>query len=217
MAATGSKRIVKNIGLHRFARASQYAKKRLEHELSPHLLYHGLAHTREEVVPAAERLAGMEGVHGESLHLLLTAAWFHDLGYVEQAVHHELISARMAVDVLPSFGYTENQVETIRWAILATALPQSPGNLLEEILVDADMYVLGGENFMKRNHDLRTELEFLGKTFTDEQWYEGQLKFVERHTYFTAAARSLRDAQKARNIVQLRGVLEELGDGKACP
>ena len=210
MAATGSKRIGKEMSLHRFARARGYAEKRLEGELSTHLLYHGPAHTREEVVPAAERLAGMEGVHGESLHLLLTAAWFHDLGYVEQAVHHELISARMAVEVLPSFGYTEDQVETVRWAILATALPQSPGNLLEEILVDADMYVLGGENFMQRNHDLRRELAFLGKTFTDEQWYGGQLKFVERHTYFTASARSLRDAPKAQNIVRLSRVLEEL-------
>jgi uncharacterized protein len=216
MAAADSKQIMKAVSQQRFARARGYAEKRLGQELSPHLLYHGLAHTRDEVVPAAERLAGMEGLHGESLHLLLTAAWFHDLGYVEQAVHHELIGARMAVEALPSFGYREDQVETVRWAILATALPQSPGNLLEEILVDSDMYVLGGENFMQRNHDLRMELEFLGKRFTDQQWYEGQLKFVERHTYFTASARSLRDARKARNIVQLRGVVEGLGDGKEC-
>lgn len=193
-----------------FTQAREYAETRLQRELSPELLYHGVAHTREEVVPAAERLAGMEGLHGISVYLLLTAAWFHDLGYVEQAVHHELISARMAAQVLPSLGYDENEVETVRWAILATALPQAPTNLLEEILVDADMDVLGREDFMQRNQDLRRELASLGRKFSDREWYSGQLRFLERHEYFTASARLLRDTQKSSNAEKLRRSLQKL-------
>ena len=193
-----------------FHEAIQYAEERLQHELSPTLIYHGIAHTRDEVVPAAETLAGMEGITGRSLLLLLTAAWFHDLGYVENAVHHELISARMAMEVLPSFGYSPADVEIVRWAILATALPQSPRNLLEQILTDADLDVLGQSNYMKRNQDLRQELTFFGKTFTDEEWYSQQLKFIEGHQYFTASAHTMRDAQKSINIRALRNVLEEL-------
>lgn len=193
-----------------FQQARQYAETRLEQELSPNLLYHGIAHTREEVVPAVERFAEMEGIQEEPFSLLLTAAWFHDIGYVKQATHHELIGARIAVQVLPSFGYAEDQVEMVRWAILATALPQSPRNLLEQILADADLDVLGRENFMHRNHDLRRELASLGKEFTDEEWYTGQLKFVEGHTYFTASARSLRNTQKQLNISTLRNKLEGL-------
>jgi uncharacterized protein len=193
-----------------FEQARQYAIHRLENELSPNLFYHGLPHTRDEVVPAVERLASLEGVRGKSLFLLLTAAWFHDLGYVEQARYHELISARIAVQVLPSFGYTEKQVETVRWAILATALPQSPTSLLEEILADADLDVLGRENFMSRNQDFRRELAVLGEEFTDEEWFSGQLKFIEGHEYFTASARSLRDAQKILNITELKEALEAL-------
>ena len=192
-----------------FEEARGYAETRLEQELSPNLLYHGIAHTRAEVVPAAKTLADMEGIQGDSLHLLLTAAWFHDIGYVEQALNHELIGAQLAVQVLPSFGYTEDQVEIVRLAILATALPQSPTGLLEEILADADLDTLGRESFLRRNHDLRNELAFLGKEFTDEEWYTGQLRFVEGHRYFTATARRLRDAQKALNIVDLRKMLEE--------
>jgi uncharacterized protein len=193
-----------------FEQARQYAIHRLENELSPNLFYHGLPHTRDEVVPAVERLASLEGVRGKSLFLLLTAAWFHDLGYVEQARYHELISARIAVQVLPSFGYTEKQVETVRWAILATALPQSPTSLLEEILADSDLDVLGRENFMSRNQDFRRELAVLGEEFTDEEWFSGQLKFIEGHEYFTASARSLRDAQKILNITELKEALEAL-------
>jgi len=190
-----------------FEQARRYATDRLEHELSPALLYHGIAHTRDEVVPAVERLAGMESIQGESLYLLLTAAWFHDIGYVEQATHHELIGARIALQVLPSFGYRESEVEIVRWAILATALPQSPTSLLEEVLADADLDVLGREDFMPRNKDLRRELALLGKEFTDEEWYTRQIQFVEEHQYFTASARSLRNAQKSLNIAALKNTL----------
>jgi len=195
-----------------FNDAKQYAENRLENELSPHLVYHGITHTREEVVPAVETLAAMEGIKGKSLNLLRTAAWFHDLGYVEKPVYHELISARIAVQVLPSFDYTEEEIEIVRWAILATALPQAPNNLLEEILVDADLDVLGRKDFMQRNSDLRRELGFLGKEFTEVQWYTSQLKFIEGHKYFTASAHSLRDAQKLLNIAELRRILERLTD-----
>jgi uncharacterized protein len=193
-----------------FQDAIGYARQRLEQELSPTLVYHGIAHTRDEVVPAVEALAGMEGISGKSLLLLLTAAWFHDLGYVENAVHHELIGARMVLEVLPSFGYSQADIEVVRWAILATALPQSPTNLLEQILTDADLDVLGKPNFMKRNDDLRRELGFFGKEFSDEQWYNQQLKFIEGHQYFTASAHALRDGQKSSNINELKKVLSEL-------
>ena len=193
-----------------FEQARRYAIHRLEHELSPALLYHGIAHTHDEVVPAVERLAGLEGIQGESLSLLLTAAWFHDIGYVEQATHHELIGARIALQVLPSFGYNESEVEIVRWAILATALPQSPTSLLEEILADADLDVLGREDFMQRNQDLRAELALLGKEFTDAEWYTRQIQFVEQHQYFTASARSSRNTQKSLNIAVLKNRLKEL-------
>ena len=198
----------------KFEQARQYAEKRLQKELSPNLFYHGIAHTRAEVVPAVETLAKMEGLKGESLHLLLTAAWFHDIGFTKQATNHEAIGAQIAEEVLPSFGYTEDQVEIIKKAILATAIPQSPRNLLEEILDDADLDVLGRGDFMRRNGALRRELAYLGKEFTDEEWYAGQLKFVEGHRYFTISARSLRDTQKSQNIQELRNILKELASGK---
>ena len=196
-----------------FERARQYAETRLERELSPDLVYHGIVHTREEVVPAAERLANLEGIQGEARKLLLTAAWFHDLGFIKQAINHEFISAQFAKEVLPSFEYSEEQIAIIRGAILATALPQSPRSLLEEILTDADLDTLGRENFMQRNRDLRQELVSLGKEFTDEEWYAGQLKFLESHRYFTASARALRDPQKLRNMNELRKILELLKAG----
>ena len=194
----------------RFEQAKQYVLHRLERELSPNLLYHGIRHTRDDVVPAVETLATMEGIHGEALCLLLTAAWFHDVGFVEQPRYHELISARIAMQVLPGFGYTDEQVEIVRWAIMATALPQSPQNLLEQILTDADLDVLGREDFMFLSGNLRRELAFNGEEYSDKDWYARQLEFIESHTYFTTSARALRDAGQQKNIDDLKKRLEEI-------
>ena len=47
-------------------------------------MYHSVAHTKD-VVKAATRIAKAEGVEGDELTLLLTAAWFHDSGYIVPA------------------------------------------------------------------------------------------------------------------------------------
>jgi uncharacterized protein len=192
-----------------FKRARQYALGRLERELPPMLCYHSLAHTRDDVVPAAERLAALEGVDGEALLLLRTAAFYHDLGHVEQYLNHEAIGIRIAAQVLPHFGYSAAHIQVISGLIMATKLPQSPRTLLEEIMADADLDVLGRDDFFTRNQDLRAERAALGVPTTDEEWYSGQLEFIQSHRYFTAAARTLRDAKKQQNIEEMIKLLEE--------
>jgi len=192
-----------------FERARQYALERLERELPPMLCYHSLAHTRDDVVPAAERLAALEEVEGEALLLLRTAAFYHDLGHVEQYTDHEAIGVRIAAEVLPHFGYSTAHIQVVRGIIIATKLPQSPRALLEEIMADADLDVLGRDDFLARNQDLRAERVALGMLTTDEEWYSGQLEFIQTHRYFTAAARTLRDARKQQNIEEMVKLLEK--------
>jgi uncharacterized protein len=192
-----------------FERARQYALERLERELPPILYYHSLAHTRDDVVPAAERLAALEGVDGQALLLLRTAAFYHDLGHIEQYTNHETIGIWIAAQVLPHFGYSATHVQVISGMIMATQLPQSPRTLLEEIMADADLDVLGRDDFLNRNQDLRDERAALGVLTTDEEWYSGQLEFIQTHRYFTAAARTLRDARKQQNIEELIKLLED--------
>jgi uncharacterized protein len=189
--------------------ARQYALERLERELSPAMTYHSLEHTRDEVVPAAEELAAAEGVTGDDLIMLQTAAYFHDLGYIERTQGHEEVSARIAAEVLPRFGYTDEQIQAIQHMIMATKLPQCPITLLEEILADADLSVLGKEDYLDRNLALRAEFSTNGNQPSDEGWYARQLKFLRDHQYFTHAAHVLRDAQKQKNIALVTKLLAE--------
>ena len=190
--------------------ALRYAVQRLEQELPAVLTYHCLAHTLQGVVPAVERFAALEGVNGQNLLLLRTAAYYHDLGFVERSDGHETISACLAAEVLPCFGYNPAQIEIICGMILATRYPFEPHTHLESILVDADLDVLGRDDFWPRNHALRAEREALaGQRSTDEEWYGSQLAFMRAHHYFTASAQSLRQAHKQRHMEEMAGLLAE--------
>jgi uncharacterized protein len=193
-----------------FEGARDYALERLERELAPSLFYHSLAHTRDEVAPAAQRLAGLEGVAGEPRLLLLTAAYYHDIGFVKQRQDHEIVSVSIAEAALPAFGYQPAQIQIVRQIIMATAAGQTPHALLEQILVDADLDVLGTKAYTRRSLDIRREWEAFGSTMSDEEWYQGQVQLLESHRYWTQAARQLRDAGKQRNLELVRARLESL-------
>jgi uncharacterized protein len=192
-----------------FEAARHYAVTRLRRELSPLITYHTLAHTLDEVAPAADQFATLEGVTGEDLLLLRTAAVYHDIGYVEQHHDHEAGSVRIVTAVLPGFGYEPVQIEVIVGIIRATQLPQEPHTLLEQILADADLSILGQADYLPRNAVLREELAAFGLSMTDRQWYDSQLKFIRDHRYFTAAARQLCEAHKRINVASMSALLAQ--------
>jgi len=191
-------------------RAKDYVIRKLKGELSPSLTYHGLIHTLQEVIPAAELLTVLEKVSDEDRLLVLTAAYFHDLGFIRQREGHEAVSILFAEAALPAYGYSQDQIAVIRGIIRATCLPQSPTNLLERIMADSDLDYLGHENFWDRSTDFRRELENYGKKFSEEEWYEYQLSFMEAHKYFTESERKLRNAAKEQHVMEIQQMLDKV-------
>jgi CheY-like chemotaxis protein/class 3 adenylate cyclase/predicted metal-dependent HD superfamily phosphohydrolase len=200
-----------------FEGARLYALDRLAKELPAELTYHSPAHTRDEVLPAAQRLAAMIGVPEADVHLLETAAAYHDLGYTRQRQEHERMGSELTAEVLPRFGFSPAQIAAIQGMIMATQLPQSPRTLLEEILADADLDVLGRDDFLERNRDLRDELAASGTQIGDERWYSSQLQMLRSHRYWTAAARNLRAAGKQKNLEQIQALLAQAGHAPPDP
>ena len=190
------------------ARARQYVVKRLSTELAPQYIYHSLHHTLDDVAPAAERLAALSGIEGEDLLLLMTAAYFHDIGFVVNRANHEVIGADIARTVLPGMGYQPEQIDAICGMIMATRLPQSPRTILEKILADADLDLLGRADFLERNAALRAELAAFGAAPNDYEWHLSQLQFARHHDYQTPAAIALRQAGKEANIAVLERLVE---------
>jgi predicted metal-dependent HD superfamily phosphohydrolase len=194
-----------------FEKSKAYALKRLNEEIPSTMVYHSLQHTRDEVAPAAERLAELENLNGEDRTLLFTAVYFHDLGYIKGLNDHEESSARIASQVLPRFGYSSRQINIIRDMIMATKMPQSPHTHAEQILADSDLDVLGAENYFSRSEDLRQELASGGKLFSDIEWFTNQLNLLENHSYFCISAQQLRDAGKKKNIVLVKDMINMIG------
>ena len=199
-----------------FELIKKYVFSKLEKELPPNLYYHGIHHTRDDVLPAFERLAEMDGVKGDDLLVGKTAVLYHDIGYVEQYIKNEPIGVRIANETLPTFGYSPNQINKIGQIIMATQLQMVDGklvqvpdksDLLQLIMCDADLDALGREDFFITGENLRRELSANGMHKSLRAWYETQLAFQESHKYFTNAAKKLRNAQKKMNTAEIRDLL----------
>lgn len=196
-----------------FERARQYAVDRLTLQLAPELAYHTAWHTCDDVVPAVERLVAHERITAADFLLLRTAAYFHDIGFVEQRLEHEAASVRIARAVLPAFGYDDAALDAVSAIIMATRLPQQPTSVLGALLADADLDVLGRADFWPRNVLLRAELAAFEAPMSDEHWFRGQLTFLEQHRYWTAAARRLREERKQTHIAELQALLAAFAPG----
>lgn len=209
------------MGDFNFDMAAEFARRRLDNRLPIYLYYHSAVHTGQDVVPAAKRLAKTEGVEGDDLLLLITGAWFHDLGFIHingdttaeyksRVGQHEEASIAIARQVLPDFGYSRAEVELVSGIIRATKLPQTAYNLLEEIMADADLDSLGRTDFWKVSFRLQAELAAFGMPTDEITWYERQLKFLKSHHYFTAAANQQRQPGKLENMAELEQRLADL-------
>ena len=193
-----------------FEGAIAYAIGRLCSKLSPRFTYHNLWHTQQEVMPIATKLARLSHMAEADIQLLEIATAFHDIGFTAVNENHELAGMRIVAQVLPGFGFSSAQIEAIMGMIMATRLPQNPRTPLEECIADADMDLLGRDDFLARNQSLRDELAYLGSEFLDQQWLQSQLNFVKSHNYFTIAARELRNDKKKENLEILQQRLNEL-------
>ncbi len=191
--------------------AAEWVRGRLETELPAHLTYHCPAHTIEDVVPAAERLADAEGLSVRDRTVLITAAWFHDVGYIVQVEGHEGIGIALAEQRLPALGYRPEDIDAVASLIRATRLPQHPENHLAGLMADADLDVLGRDDFFYSNDALRRELAATRRDDGDAAWLDDQIVFLAQHRYHTETARALRDRTKAHNLAELRERRAALG------
>ena len=196
------------VNLHHYSSINYYKAERhiikvLEQRLSKNLHYHSIAHTKD-VVSAVERLALLENVTDEGLFLLKSAATYHDAGFVEKYDNNEAVGARLADEILPTYGYTEKHIERIKELIYVTEIPHDPKNQLEEIICDADLDYLGRDDFHEIANKLRKELKEHGKIKSDRQWDEIQISFLTSHKYFTKTAQKTRNRKKQKNLKEVK-------------
>ena len=168
------------------------------------LQFHNYQHTLN-VVHNAEMIALKSKISVEETEIILITAYFHDVGNMETSKQHEMLSCSMARRFLEKENYPEEKIRIIENIILATEINREPTTLLEEIICDADLGHLGKNTFLTQNKLLREEWSnFLNMTFTDEEWLNLNLKFLDNHHFYTEVAHELFDAKKTENILRLQ-------------
>ncbi|PZR20801.1 MAG: phosphohydrolase [Flavobacterium psychrophilum] len=190
-----------------FEKAKRFILEKLDNELPASLYYHNVGHVLD-VYDSVVRHASAVGLDNEVATLLKTAALFHDSGFIIKAQGHEELSCAYAREFLPGFGYDETQISQICGMIMATKIPQSPKNALEEIMADADLDYLGRDDFFEISDNLYAELKKRGEVENENQWNVIQVKFFEQHQYFTKTARELRQAKKMEHLEIIKSKIQ---------
>lgn len=184
--------------------ACKYIEQKLADSLPKDLFYHGVHHTRD-VVSAVKLIAEKEGVTDEyELKLLITAAYYHDSGFLNTYQNHEEEGCRIAKSVLPEYGYSDTDIAAISKMIMATKIPQSPKSNLASILCDADLDYLGRDDFEEIAATLYQELKARNMVIDPEVWDQTQIKFLSAHQYWTNTAMILRGEKKEQNLALIK-------------
>jgi HD superfamily phosphodiesterase len=118
-------------------KAENYVFGLFKDKLSPDYIYHNFNHTLR-VVNNARSIAIAEGVNEEDTEVLLLAAWFHDVGYIEGPLNHEQRSGVMAIAFLTENGFPQDKSERVASLIRVTKLGTTPESRDEMIMRDAD-------------------------------------------------------------------------------
>jgi predicted metal-dependent HD superfamily phosphohydrolase len=171
-------------------------------KLPQHLTYHNLDHTAY-VLEKAIFLAKQSNVSDRDLHLLKLAALFHDTGFIDNPKDHEEKGCKIAESYLAN-EYSKGDLDKIHGMIMATKIPQSPTNTLENILADADLEYLGTDLFDEIGQSLFVELKHFNPNFTQQAWDELQLVFMEKHHYHTDYCRVHREPKKQENLLKVK-------------
>jgi predicted metal-dependent HD superfamily phosphohydrolase len=185
--------------------AQHYVKNLFATRASKSLTYHNYDHTWD-VVQACEEMGSHYNINeGEHL-VLITAAWFHDTGYVVVGPKdHEEESQRICKAFLKERNASPEFIAEVNECIAATKMPAAPQNLLQQILCDADLFHLGTDNFSLRNKQLREEIShFQKEPIGKREWRQANIDFLERHRYFTDYARERQEPAKHEHLNTLK-------------
>jgi len=187
-----------------FSGAKTYILRKLKHELPSNLYYHGLHHTWD-VYNAAIDLAAREQIGETDRIILYTAALYHDAGFIKQYRNNESIGVALAEEVLPTFEYSDAQINTISRIILSTDIQVPPENALEYIMCDADHDYFGRSDYHIIADSLFRELGEYGMSMSEIEWTEQQIDFLQnRHEFYTKSSIETKVPRKKQNIQELK-------------
>lgn len=174
----------------------------LHTKLPDDLTYHGLAHTLD-VLDVCNQYIRREKVNSYDAKLLRIGALLHDIGFIKSNIDHETRGVEIAKKLMTEFNFSQKDFNTVKGLIMATRIPQTPKNHLEEIICDADLDYLGRSDFYRISNELYMELRVYAEMNDENTWNKAQIKFLNAHKYHTDFALKNRQPIKEERIAEL--------------
>lgn len=200
--STGKRRPILDADLYEFAISL------LVKTLPDDYVFHSVNHMIDVISAVYEILSKKSNLTIHKKKILLTAALFHDIGYIYGADDHENASAEIAQQLLGNFSWEPEDIAEVATLIKATWPPCKPQNILEKIIRDADVFHIGTEDYMKKSLLLRKELKNTGKNIPLQKWYENEIAFLAGHSFELSSLEKERKAMKCAAIQTLRKKLK---------
>jgi len=176
----------------------------ITNKLPDQYVYHNLQHTMD-VVAAVQEIANQSNLENDQVEVVMTAAYLHDIGYITNKVKHEDHSITLSREFLTQLGAEKKYIEEVVGCIEATKIPQSPKNLAQQVLCDADLHHLGSEHYFEKAELLRTEFSILeNDIITESEWLDMSTVFIDNHRYFTDYGKSTLGPRKAKNLKKIK-------------
>jgi predicted metal-dependent HD superfamily phosphohydrolase len=173
------------------------------------LIYHNINHTRS-VVKATELIGRYDKVSEKDLEVAITAAWFHDVGYLVDIYNHEKAGIEMMKEYFTGCNAPKEFIHEVSMSILSTRMPQSPGSKVAEVVCDADMHHLASPDFLKLSSLFREEQKILfDNEFSDEEFMINNLRFMHEQSYFTRYGKEQLQTGKMENIKQVELLVKD--------
>ena len=185
------------------ARVEKFVEEIFQQRLGEEMYFHNLEHTIL-VVKGVRLIAKAIDLSQDDCFLLILSALLHDIGYTQNYIGHEDVSAAMAADFLSRNNLDEEKIKIVIGCILATKFPQYPSNELEKVICDADFYHFSLPDY--QNYAVRLKLEWeqkLNLFYTDQEWDMLNLKMLTTHQYFTSYGKEILQKKKAFNIEKI--------------
>lgn len=189
-----------------FKEIEQHVVSILAKELPTNLFYHGLHHTMD-VLRSAELIGKDEKITDREMLLLKVAVLYHDAGFIKVYRNHEEEGCKMAQKDLPSFGFSQKEIDLICGMVMATKIPQSPKTKLENIIADADLEYLGTDDFERIGRTLFEEIKIYLNVESERQWNIIQMNFLKGHRYHTPFCKKYRENKKQKHLAEIEKIV----------
>jgi predicted metal-dependent HD superfamily phosphohydrolase len=160
--------------------------------------YHTLAHI-QDVLKCVEDLAD----HAQNIHAVMLAAWLHDAIYDPQAFDNEELSAAYAEKLCQRLSIPDGPL--VASLILKTKTHEAGDNLDAQVLLDADLAILGaGESeYRKYAEQIRQEYAWV----PEPEYRLGRARVLQR---FLARPRIFHLSENLEEPAR-RNIIAEIG------